>query len=103
MRLHANDNVMVTKGRDRGKQGHITRVDSKHNKVVVEGINIVTKHQKPTGAFQQGGLIQKEMPIPAANVSLLCVHCSKPTRISYRYLADGNKARVCAKCEEVIE
>ncbi|MDP6455736.1 MAG: 50S ribosomal protein L24 [SAR202 cluster bacterium] len=103
MRLHANDNVIITKGRDKGKQGNITRVLNKQNKVVVEGINIVTKHQKPTGAFQQGGLIQKEMPIPAANVSLVCVHCSKPTRVAYRYLGDNTKARVCAKCEEVIE
>ena len=103
MRLHANDNVLITKGRDRGKQGNITRVLAKQNKVVVEGINIVTKHQKPTGAFQQGGLIQKEMPIPAANVSLMCGHCSKPTRIGYKILGDGNKARICIKCEEVIE
>ena len=75
MRLHSNDNVLITKGRDRGKQGNIIRVLEKQNKIVVEGINIVTKHQKPTGTFQQGGLIQKEMPIPVANVSLMCGHC----------------------------
>jgi len=103
MRLHTNDNVLITKGRDRGKQGHVTHVDAKHDKVVVEGINIVTKHQKPTGAFQQGGLIQKEMPIPVANVAFMCLHCSKPTRIAYKYLGDNTKARVCVKCEEVIE
>jgi large subunit ribosomal protein L24 len=103
MRLHTNDTVLITKGRDKGKQGSISHVLTKQNKVVVEGINIVTKHQKPTGAFQQGGLIKKEMPIPAANVALMCQHCSKPTRISYKFLGDGSKARVCAKCEEVIE
>ena len=103
MRLHSNDNVLIIKGRDRGKQGHITRVLVKQNKIVVEGINIVTRHQKPTGAFRQGGLIEKEMPIPVANVSLMCGHCSQPTRVAYRYLGDGTKARICAKCEEVIE
>lgn len=103
MRLHTNDTVLITKGRDRGKQGSITRVFNKQNKVVVEGINIVTKHQKPTGAFQQGGLIQKEMPIPTANVALICLHCSKPTRIGYKFLGDGIKSRICVKCQEVIE
>ena len=103
MRLHTNDNVLIIKGRDRGKQGSISRVFTKQNKIVVEGINIVTKHQKPPGAFQQGGLIQKEMPIPTANVSLMCVHCSQPTRIAYKFLGNGIKARICVKCQEVIE
>ena len=103
MRLHSNDNVLVTKGRDRGKQGRISRVLIKQQKVVVEGINMVTRHQKPTGPFQQGGLIQKEMPIPVSNVALICESCTKPTRIGYRHLADGTKARFCTKCEEIIE
>ena len=103
MRLHSNDNVLVTKGRDRGKQGRIARVLIKQQKVVVEGINIVTRHQKPTGAFQQGGMIQKEMPIPVSNVVLICQSCTKPAKIGYRHLADGTKARFCTKCEEIIE
>ncbi len=103
MKLQANDNVLITKGRERGKLGRIARVLTKQNKVVVEGMNISTRHQKPTGAFQQGGLIQKEMPIPAANVSLMCEHCSQPTKIGYTRLGDGTKARICKKCEEVIE
>jgi large subunit ribosomal protein L24 len=103
MRLHSNDNVLVTKGRDRGKQGKISRVLIKEQKVVVEGINVVTRHQKPTGAFQQGGLIQKEMPIPVSNVVLICQSCTQPSRISFRRLADGTKARYCTKCEEIIE
>lgn len=103
MRLHSNDNVLVTKGRDRGKQGRIARVLIKQQKVVVEGINIVTRHQKPTGAFQQGGMIQKEMPIPVSNVALICQSCTKLTKIGYRHLADGTKARFCTKCEAIIE
>ena len=103
MRLHANDNVLIIKGRDRGKRGNITRVLVKKRQIVVEGLNLVTKHQKPTGAFQQGGLIQKEMPISSANVSLICLHCSRPTKVVYRHLGDGTKARTCGKCKEVIE
>ena len=70
---------------------------------MVEGVNVVTRHQKPTGAFQQGGVIQKEMPIPVSNVVLICQSCTKPTRIAYKRLADGTKARYCNKCEEIIE
>ena len=102
MRLHSNDNVLVTKGRDRGKQGRISKVLIKQQKVVVEGINLATRHQKPTGPFQQGGMIQKEMPIPVSNVALICESCTKPTRIGYRHLADGTKARFCTTCEEII-
>ena len=103
MRLHSNDNVLVTKGRDRGKQGRVSRVLTKEQKVVVEGINVSTRHQKPTGPFQQGGMIQKEMPVPVSNVALICASCTNPTRIGYRRLADGNKARFCTKCKEIIE
>ena len=103
MRVQSNDNVLITKGRDRGKQGRVSRVLPKQDSVVVEGINVVTRHQKPTGTFRQGGMIQKEMPIPVGNVALICAHCNKPTRIGYRRLADGTKARACQKCEEVIE
>jgi large subunit ribosomal protein L24 len=103
MRLHSNDNVLVTKGRDRGKQGRIARVLTKQQKVVVEGINVATRHQKAAGAFKQGGKIEKEMPIPVSNVALICESCTKPTRIGYRRLADGNKVRFCTKCEEIIE
>ena len=105
MKLRAEDRVLVIKGRDRGKQGRVTQVTPKHGKVTVEGINVVTKHQKAAGAARQGGRIQKEMPLPAANVMLVCTHCARPTRVVLRKLADGTKARVCARegCKEVIE
>ena len=103
MRLHNNDNVMVIKGRDRGKQGRIQQVFHDKNKVVVEGVNVALRHTKPTGQVRQAGIIQKELPIEASNVMLICTHCSKPTRIAYRTLADNTKARVCQKCQEVIE
>ena len=103
MRLHSNDNVLVIKGRDRGKQGRVQQVFTKENKVSVEGVNIVMRHTKATAGLRQGGIIQKELPIQASNVMLICTHCNRPTRIGSRSLADGTKARVCKKCEEVIE
>jgi large subunit ribosomal protein L24 len=103
MRLRANDPVIVTKGRDRGKRGRISRVDLKHGAAVVEGVNVVSRHQKPTGNFRQGGIIEKEMPIPVSNLSYYDEESDAPTRIGYRFLADGSKARVSKKSGEVIE
>lgn len=103
MRFRSDDNVLIIKGRDRGKQGRIQRIYASNNKVLVEGVNIVKKHQKPAQGVRQGGIIQKELPIPLANVMLVCTQCNEPTRIGYQFLADGTKARVCRKCEEVIE
>lgn len=103
MRFRSDDNVLVIKGRDRGKQGRIQKIHRSNNKVLVDGVNIVKKHQKPAQGVRQGGIIQKELPIPVANVMLVCTQCNKPTRIGYQFLADGSKARVCRLCEEVIE
>ncbi len=103
MRLRKGDTVMVTKGRDRGKRGSISRVDTKHGTAVVDGVNVVSRHQKPTGAFRQGGIIQKEMPIPIANLAYFDEESDAPTKIGYRFLADASKARVSKKSGEVIE
>jgi large subunit ribosomal protein L24 len=103
MRLHSDDTVLVIKGRDRGKQGRIQQVLPKKNRVLVEGVNVVLRHTKATGGVRQAGIIQKEMPIQVSNVVLMCTHCNRPTRIGFRFLADGTKARICKKCQEVIE
>ena len=103
MKLHTEDNVMIIKGRDKGKQGRVTQVFRKEDRVMVEGMNVVTRHTKATGGVRQGGIIKKEMPVKVCNVVLVCPDCAKPTRIGYRFLADGTKARVCKKCEVVIE
>ena len=103
MRLRSDDNVLVIKGRDRGKQARIQQVFPEQNKVLVEGVNMVKRHTKATGGVRQAGIIQKELPVDAANLMLVCIHCSRPTRIGTRILADGTKARVCKLCQEVIE
>ena len=105
MKLRTNDTVMVTKGRDRGKQGRISQTFPKQNKVLVDGVNMVFRHTKATTTVRQAGIIQKELPIRAANIVLMCTQCNKPTRVGSRTLADGTKARVCKNrdCGEVIE
>ena len=103
MRLRSDDTVLVIKGRDRGKQARVQQVFPKDNKVLVEGVNVVLRHLKATAQMRQAGIIQKELPIQACNVMLICTHCTRPTRVASRILADGTKARVCKKCEEVIE
>ena len=103
MRLRSDDTVLIIKGRDRGKQGRIQQVFPKKGRVLVDGVNIVSRHTRAAAGVRQGGIIQKELPIQAANVMLVCTHCNRPTRIGTRLLVDGTKARTCTRCQEVIE
>jgi large subunit ribosomal protein L24 len=98
MKLKKGDRVRVLAGKDIGKEGEITRVLRDDNRVIVEGVNIAKKHQRATRATMQGGIIDKDMPIHASNVAILCPNCG-PTRIGYRFEPDGTKRRVCRKCE----
>ena len=97
MRIRKGDRVRVLTGKDRGKEGEVSRALPKSNKVIVDGVNVAKKHQKPTRATMQGGIIDKDMPIPVANVAIICSSCG-PTRIGYRFDPDGTKIRVCKKC-----
>jgi large subunit ribosomal protein L24 len=100
MRLKKGDHVVVLKGKDRGKDGIVMRVLPTKGKVIVEGVNVVKKHQKATRATMQAGIIDKDMPIDASNVML--VHKGKPTRVGYRIQGDGTKVRVAKRTGEVI-
>ena len=103
MRVRPDDMVIVTKGRDRGKTGRVQQVFPKQGKILVEGVNIVLRHTKPTQGVRQGGIIQKEMPVKINNVMLICPSTNEPTRVGYTRLADGTKARVSKKSGEIIE
>ncbi len=103
MQLKSNDTVLIIKGRDRGKQGRIQQVFTKNETVLVEGANIVKRHTKGSPPAVQPGIIQKEMPVKACNVILICTQCNKPTRIGRKILSDGTSARTCHQCKEVIE
>jgi large subunit ribosomal protein L24 len=97
------DKVLVLSGKDKGKQGKVVSTMPKDGKVIVEGVNIITKHVKPKNQYQQGGLIKQEAAIDASKVMLVCSKCSKPARIQKKILENGSKARVCKKCGEVID
>lgn len=97
MKLKKGDTVMVISGKDAGVESHITRVLRDKNKVLVEGVNTAKRHTRPTGQTMQGGIIDKDMPIDASNVMIVCEECG-PTRIAARIDEDGNKHRICVKC-----
>ncbi|NLX02772.1 MAG: 50S ribosomal protein L24 [Syntrophomonadaceae bacterium] len=103
MRIKKGDIVLVTTGKDAGKKGKVLRVLPAANKVVVEGINRVKKHQKPNRAIPQGGILRIETPMNASNVMLLCNKCDKPTRIGSKILDNQEKVRVCKNCGEIID
>ncbi len=102
MKIKKNDNVIVLKGRDRGKQGVVQQVIPDKGKVIVEGINVVKRHMKAQG-MRGAEIIEKEMPVPVGNVMLVCIHCQAPVKTGTRILGDRTRARVCKKCQEVIE
>ena len=99
MKIRKGDRVQVLAGKDRGKTGTVTFAYPARGKVVVDGLNIAKKHQKPPRSTMQGGIIDKEMPMPVSNVAIVCPSCGKPTRIGYRFEPDGTKVRICRKCE----
>ena len=98
MKIRKGDLVQVLQGKDRGKQGEVVFAFPAEGKVIVDGVNVAKRHQKPTQATQQGGIIDKEMPLPASRVALVCPSCGKATRVGHRFEADGTKVRVCRKC-----
>ena len=97
MKVRKGDRVRVLAGKDLGKEGVIMRVINERDRVIVEGVNMAKKHQRPTKATMQGGIIDKDMPIHVSNVALICSKCG-PTRIGFRFDASGEKFRVCRKC-----
>lgn len=100
MKLKKGDQVRVRAGKDRGKRGEIIRVLPKEGKVIVDGMNVAKRHQRATRATMQGGIIDKDMPMPASNVAIVCPSCG-PTRIGYRFDDAGGsrqKVRICRKC-----
>ncbi|MBR4642737.1 MAG: 50S ribosomal protein L24 [Selenomonadaceae bacterium] len=104
IKLHVKkgDTVVVLSGKDKGKQGKIITAMPKAGKVIVEGINKVKRHSKPSLKVPQGGIITKEMPLHVCKVQLICPACNKPTRIGHKEV-NGKNSRVCKKCGEVIE
>ena len=97
MSIKKNDTVIVLSGKDKGKQGKVLEAMPADRKVIVEGINMVTRHTKPRKQGEQGGILQKEAPIYACKVQKVCPKCNKPTRIGHKVEGD-KKVRICKKC-----
>ena len=91
--------MVVLSGKDRGREGTVTFAYPDKGRVIVDGANVAKRHQKPTRQTQQGGIIDKEMPIDVSNVAIVCPSCGKPTRVGHRFDPDGTKVRICRKCE----
>lgn len=102
-RLKKDDKVKVIAGKDRGKIGKVLKINKKKARVLVENINIVKRHQRPSAQNRQGGIVESEAPIHWSNVMLMCNKCMTPARISMKTLEDGKKVRICNKCSELID
>jgi len=98
LKIRKGDRVRVLTGKDRGKEGVVMRAIPAAGKVIVDGVNVARKHQRPTRATQQGGIIDRDMPLPVSNVALVCPSCGKPTRVGYTIDPSGQKTRVCKRC-----
>ena len=101
MKIKKGDRVRVLTGKDRGKEGEVMRAMPSQGKVIVEGVNRVKKNQRQTRATMQGGIIDKDMPIPVDNVAVVCSTCGA-TRVGYTLTASGAKARICRKCGQEL-
>lgn len=103
MKIRRNDNVLVIAGKDKGKTGRVDRQLVAEGRLVVEGVNMITRHIKPRPGIRQSGRIQQEAPIHISNVMLVCNKCSRPTRPKTMELENGSRVRSCPRCKEVID
>ena len=102
MKIQKGDRVMVLQGKDKGKKAEVIRAIPDRQKVILEGVNVAKRHAKPTRATQQGGVIDKFMPVHISTVALICKSCDRPTRVGYKFDKDGEKVRICKKCESTL-
>ena len=103
LHVKTGDRVVITAGKDKGKQGNIKKSIPSESKVIVEGANMVTKATKANPAYGiQGGLIKREAPLDSSNVMIICPACEKATRVAHK-IVDGKKVRVCKKCGESLD
>jgi large subunit ribosomal protein L24 len=103
MRLKKDDKVKVVTGKDKGKIGKVIRIDRDHGRVLVENINIIKRHSRPSAQNRQGGIIEREAFVHISNVMLMCSKCMEPVRVGAKVLEDGKKVRVCKRCSEILD
>jgi large subunit ribosomal protein L24 len=103
IRLKKNDLVEVTTGKEQGKTGKVLKVLREKNQVLIEKVNMIKRHTRPSPTSGQGGIVEKEAPVYVAKVKLICPKCTTATRFSMTTTGEGKKARVCQKCKELID
>ncbi len=103
MHVHREDTVLVLTGKDRGKKGRVIRLFPKTERALVEKINMVKRHTRPSQQLPQGGIMEKEASVHLSNLQVVCSKCGKATRVAYKALAGGQKARTCKKCGEILD
>lgn len=101
--IKKNDTVVVMTGKEKGKKGRVLIVNPSKDSLLIEKINMIKKHMKPSKKYTQGGIIEKEAPLHISNVILICPKCNKPTRLGSTFLQAGRKVRMCKKCREVMD
>ncbi|MBI4686109.1 MAG: 50S ribosomal protein L24 [Nitrospirae bacterium] len=101
--IKKGDTVEVITGKERGKKGRVLSVMSSKSTMIVEKVNVIKRHMKPSKKYAQGGIIEKEAPVQISNVMLVCPRCNKPTRIGTTIFSDNKKSRICKKCRETID
>ena len=102
LHVKRGDTVVVLSGKDKGKKGKVLEISRSEEKIIVEGVNVVTKHVKPRRQGEEGGLIKTEGAFYACKANVYCAKCDKGVRVGYKTLEDGKKVRVCAKCGEIL-
>lgn len=102
-KIKKNDKVIVLVGKEKGKIGTVLKVDVEKQRLIVEKVNMIKRHSKPSPQSGQGGIIEKEAPLQISNVMLVCDKCAEPTRIGMKVLEDGSKVRACKKCGEPLD
>ncbi|MFQ5770747.1 MAG: 50S ribosomal protein L24 [bacterium] len=108
MQVRRDEQVLVVSGEYKGKKGRVLKVFPKQNRLIVEGVNFINRHMRPSSKLPQGGIVKKEAPIHISNVMVICPKCNTPTRTSYKNLIEEGKssrkkAKVCKNCDEMIQ
>ena len=101
-KIQKDDRVIVVSGEDRGKEGVVLKTDPSSGRAIVEGVNFVKHHQRPTQKSPQGGIVEKEAPVHMSNLMVVCGKCNEAVRVKTIILTDGRKTRACKKCGEMI-
>jgi large subunit ribosomal protein L24 len=103
MKIKKNDNIIVIAGNDKGKKGKVLKTLPDKGRVIVEGVNFIKRHTRPRKQGEKSGILEKEAPINATNLMVICSKCDKGVRVGMRTLADGKRARICRSCGEMLD